>query len=182
MKYGQKVKSYSFDKTGLQKSTFVKFNRFIMVIRDLRVLSLDFNNVGNEGIKVILDSLKNSPTLYHLNISENLLNNEIVPSLCSFITINNHIESIECERNNFGDLAFDPISKALASNKESRLKCFRLGTFLSPRIEFFNNFQLTCSNAPSIAVGSITYEKKISKDQKKDASDYSYAHVPVKMG
>lgn len=99
MKYGQRIRSFSFDKTGLDKKVFEKFDRFLMVIKNLRVLSLEFNNVGNNGIKIVLDNLRISPSLIYLNITENLLTNDFVGTLTTFLTENKHIECLECERN-----------------------------------------------------------------------------------
>ena len=172
MKYGQKIRSFSFDRTGLEKATFMKFNRFIMVIKNLRLLSVEFNNVGNEGIKVLLESLRNSPTLLHLNISENLLTNEIIPTLASFISENKGIESLECERNVFGDSAVDPISKALSTTQGSKLRVFRFGAFRDSAINFENVFKLVFSNSPAMAVGSITANRKTN-------SEYIFNHNPV---
>lgn len=99
IKCGQHIRSFSFDKCGLDRSIFNKFDRFLMVIKNLRVLSLDFNNVGNDGIKIVLQNLRNSSTLQYLNISENMLTNDIIPSVVNFINENHMIEAFECERN-----------------------------------------------------------------------------------
>ncbi len=96
---GKGIRSFGFDKCDLDKSIFMTFDRLTMVMKNLQVISIDFNNVGNDGIKALLNSLRNSPRLTYLNISENLLTNEILPSITTFLRDNLKIECFECERN-----------------------------------------------------------------------------------
>lgn len=99
MNYGQRVRCYGFDKCGLDKNSFTRLSRLIASAKKLRVLSIEFNNIGNQGMQALLDSLKRSPTLLYLNISENALTHEVLPSLVSLIQENTLLEALECDRN-----------------------------------------------------------------------------------
>lgn len=98
-KHGQTIRCFGFDKCGLDKPALTEFDRLFENINCLRVLSLEFNNMGNDCTKNILQRLTLSKTLYYLNISENMLNLEIVPTIVRFLSDNNQIEAFECERN-----------------------------------------------------------------------------------
>lgn len=98
-KVGQHIKSFGFDKCGIEKAVFQRFDRFLFVIKNLRVLSIEFNNIGNDGVKAVLSNLRNSASLYYLNISENMLTNDIITSIVQLLQDNHHLECLECERN-----------------------------------------------------------------------------------
>ena len=78
---GRTIRSFSFDKCEMDKSIFVTFDRFGMVMSNLQMISIDFNNIGNDAAKALLLSMRNSPKLVYLNISENLLTNDIIPTI-----------------------------------------------------------------------------------------------------
>lgn len=165
LKYGQRIRSFGLDKVGIDKKVCDRFQTFIMVMKNLRVLSLDFNNIGNQPISLILDRLKLSPSLFYLNISENLLTQDIIPQLKRYLSENKHLECLECERNIFPDSAVDEISKALTSNTSTKLKVFRFGGFRPSAINFENVFKLSFNNAPLVAVGSITVMQKSTSEE-----------------
>ena len=98
-KVGQHIKSFGFDKCGIDKKVFIQFDRFLFVIKNLRVLSLEFNNIGNDGIRSVLGNLRNSASLYYLNISDNMLTTDITPAIVQLINENHYLECLECERN-----------------------------------------------------------------------------------
>lgn len=59
----------------------------------------------------------------------------------------------------FGDIAVDPINKALQNN-QSRLRVFKFGNFSASNINFESSFKTTFSNSPLITCGSITVNTK----------------------
>lgn len=99
MKIGQKIQSLGFDKVGLTESILLGFNRFIIVMKNLKVLSMEYNHIGDKGIKVLLDNFKNATSLVYLNISENVLTDGLNQTLKMFLSTNTSIECFECERN-----------------------------------------------------------------------------------
>lgn len=98
-KYCQSLKSFGIDKCGLDKNSYSRLQKCFSVAKNLRVLSLELNNIANHGIKGLLDYFQGSKILKYLNISENNLSQESIQPIANFIAGNEVLEGFECEKN-----------------------------------------------------------------------------------
>lgn len=173
--HGRSIKSFGFDKCGLKINTMTSFRGFVLQMKDLRVLSLEFNNVGDEGIRPVFESLKFSKQLIYLNVSDNLLTASIVPTIVAFLKVNEALEALECERNAFVDNAASEITSCLQANPKSQLRLLKLGNFKATRLDLAKDFNVDLQNAPNFAVASFTVGAK-------NTSEHIYAYLPKNRG
>ena len=79
---------------------------------NLKILCLRGNFIGNEGAKLIFEELKNEKSnLIVLNLFNNSLTDDCIPSFCEMMLINTKLEEINFGKNYLTDTAINLIGK-----------------------------------------------------------------------
>jgi Leucine-rich repeat (LRR) protein len=93
------LKVLALDKCSFERAAFDNIFELCFEAKELKVLSLEFNNLGNSCVKKLLSGLATKKSLIYLNLKENQLTNEVMSDVVYFLTDNHIIECLELDRN-----------------------------------------------------------------------------------
>lgn len=88
-----------------------------LLFKDISNLDLQKQNIGYDGILVLLYLIKNTKTLTHLNLSYNNLNDIGLMFLSEALVSNNTIQSLSLECNGIRNKGFVSLGKAIKNHK-----------------------------------------------------------------
>ena len=129
----------------------------------LQILCLRGNILGDEGAKLIFEGLKKeNSSLNILNLFNNFLTDECIPTFCEMILINDKLEEINFGKNNLTDNAVNLITKNYGKFKMTPEEIEKHKVLDKERQEIIKqNLKLKQSGKPELEVPFIERIKEI---------------------
>ena len=137
---------------------------FVQGAANLRVLSLENNNLQDNIGSLILKYATNSKSLKYLNLNNNNLADQSVEAMRNLISKNNSLECLEFENNIINEHMLESLKLSFKECRTSSLIAVKIGSIKKTTTDHSLDFRKCFSYLSRLSLGTITFTTDL-KDQ-----------------
>lgn len=91
----------------------------------LRELNVGFNEIGADGLATIIEAIKQCPCLRTLNVSGNVINNQVARDMANMLIQNTTLVSLYLDNTSISPVGEKYIAAGIATNRKTGLRFFK---------------------------------------------------------